>query len=288
MISNPISMPLRAVIIGGWMAVLVWWERRRALRRVVESKLRRDARNATVAAPAGVVMQFLELPVAFGLATQVEAKKWGLLQQIPAPSPLRAILALVLLDYTLYVWHVLTHRVGFLWRFHQVHHIDREMDATTALRFHFGEIAISVAFRAAQVFDHRAFTVCSCRLADLSLSMHLVSPLKRSAAACMGAAFSKAHCHSAAPRNPSFDCSGRSKFELVQRADNLGLVTPHAPNRCSTGLDRDWRTRLPGRLGSATRDSSIAAVPGGWACARATGKTHKTVHRRSAFVMQAM
>lgn len=151
MISNPISMPLRAVIIGGWMAVLVWWERRRALRRVVESKLRRDARNATVAAPAGVVMQFLELPVAFGLATQVEAKKWGLLQQIPAPSPLRAILALVLLDYTLYVWHVLTHRVGFLWRFHQVHHIDREMDATTALRFHFGEIAISVAFRAAQV-----------------------------------------------------------------------------------------------------------------------------------------
>ncbi|MGI8958313.1 MAG: sterol desaturase family protein [Bryobacteraceae bacterium] len=46
----------------------------------------------------------------------------------------------------------LTHRVPLLWRFHQVHHLDREMDASTALRFHFGEITISVAFRAAQVW----------------------------------------------------------------------------------------------------------------------------------------
>jgi sterol desaturase/sphingolipid hydroxylase (fatty acid hydroxylase superfamily) len=57
----------------------------------------------------------------------------------------------VLLDYTLYVWHVLTHRVPFLWRFHVVHHVDLDMDATTALRFHFAELVISVAWRAGQV-----------------------------------------------------------------------------------------------------------------------------------------
>src|SRR5215204_2241217 len=60
-------------------------------------------------------------------------------------------LACVLLDYTLYLWHVATHRVPFLWRFHVVHHADLDLDATTALRFHFAELALSVPWRAAQI-----------------------------------------------------------------------------------------------------------------------------------------
>ncbi len=151
MIRNPISWPVRGLIIGGWVAALVFWERRRALRRMTDSKIERDGRNLTVAALSGAVMQFVEVPVAFGIARQVEQARWGLMQQLPLPPGVRVIAAIVLLDYTLYLWHVLTHRVPFLWRFHQVHHVDREMDASTALRFHFGEIAISVVFRAAQV-----------------------------------------------------------------------------------------------------------------------------------------
>jgi sterol desaturase/sphingolipid hydroxylase (fatty acid hydroxylase superfamily) len=60
-------------------------------------------------------------------------------------------LAAALMDYTLYLWHVLTHRVPFLWRFHAVHHADLDLSATTALRFHFAEMAVSVPYRAAQV-----------------------------------------------------------------------------------------------------------------------------------------
>ncbi|HET7410045.1 MAG TPA: sterol desaturase family protein, partial [Paracoccaceae bacterium] len=67
---------------------------------------------------------------------------------------------ILLMDYTLYHWHVLTHRVPLLWRFHLVHHADLDLSATTALRFHFGEMALSVPYRAAQVFligtSHRA------------------------------------------------------------------------------------------------------------------------------------
>src|SRR5207249_6219037 len=55
------------------------------------------------------------------------------------------------MDYTLYGWHVLTHRVPFLWRFHVVHHVDLDLDASTALRFHFAEIVISIGWRIAQV-----------------------------------------------------------------------------------------------------------------------------------------
>jgi sterol desaturase/sphingolipid hydroxylase (fatty acid hydroxylase superfamily) len=149
--SNPISNSVRGIIIGTWIACLVWLENRRALRLVHRSKVRRDVRNLLIAAPAGAVMQALEMPVALPLAEFVQAKGWGLLPHLGLPPVLAGFAGILLLDYTLYWWHFLTHRVPGLWRFHQVHHLDQEMDATTALRFHFGEIAISVAFRAAQI-----------------------------------------------------------------------------------------------------------------------------------------
>ena len=148
---NPIPNSIRGAIIGTWIAGLIWWERRRALRTVHGSKVHHDLRNLMVAAPAGAVMQALEMPVAFRLAELAQAKRWGILPRLSLPTLAGAVTGILLLDYTLYWWHFLTHRVPGLWRFHQIHHIDREMDATTALRFHFGEIAISVIFRAAQI-----------------------------------------------------------------------------------------------------------------------------------------
>jgi sterol desaturase/sphingolipid hydroxylase (fatty acid hydroxylase superfamily) len=67
------------------------------------------------------------------------------------PAGLRTAVAIVLLDYTLWFWHYANHRIPLLWRFHLVHHVDRDMDASTALRFHFGEQALSIVYRCAQI-----------------------------------------------------------------------------------------------------------------------------------------
>jgi sterol desaturase/sphingolipid hydroxylase (fatty acid hydroxylase superfamily) len=142
---------LSAPLIIGAFAVLVWLERRCPLRREVEPKLTRTARNLAVAGIGAVALQLMESPVALGLAALVERHDLGLLNLVRLPMWLETTLAIVLLDYTLYVWHVLTHKVPFLWRFHLVHHVDLDLDASTALRFHFGELAISVPWRAAQV-----------------------------------------------------------------------------------------------------------------------------------------
>jgi sterol desaturase/sphingolipid hydroxylase (fatty acid hydroxylase superfamily) len=139
-------------VLGGWVAGLLLWEYRKPLRRIVDSKLKRDARNLAVAGLATAAMQFIEFPVAMAIVMRAEQKQSGLLQIAPAPEWAKAIAAILLLDYTLYLWHRLTHRAPLLWRFHQVHHADREMDASTAVRFHFGEITLSVAFRAMQVW----------------------------------------------------------------------------------------------------------------------------------------
>jgi sterol desaturase/sphingolipid hydroxylase (fatty acid hydroxylase superfamily) len=142
---------LSAPLIIGAFAALVWLERRRLLRREVEHKLARTARNLAVAGIGAVALRLTESPVALGLAALVERHDLGLLNLVRLPMWLETPLAIVLLDYTLYVWHVLTHKVPFLWRFHLVHHVDLDLDASTALRFHFGELAISVPWRAAQV-----------------------------------------------------------------------------------------------------------------------------------------
>jgi sterol desaturase/sphingolipid hydroxylase (fatty acid hydroxylase superfamily) len=80
---------------------------------------------------------------------QARARGWGLLHLVALPPLAATALAVVLMDGWMYLWHRLNHRVPFLWRFHAVHHADAEMDATSGLRFHTGEIAMSSLARLA-------------------------------------------------------------------------------------------------------------------------------------------
>ena len=130
---------------------LLWMELNRPLRKSVEPKLRRNARNLTVAATAALALRIAEQPITGPLSVVVARRRWGLLHIVQLPLWIEVAAAVLLLDYTLYWWHVATHRVPWLWRFHAVHHVDLDLDASTAIRFHFGEITLSVAWRAAQV-----------------------------------------------------------------------------------------------------------------------------------------
>ena len=141
-----------AVAIGTAFCLLVWGEIRRPLRRsAAEPKLRRDVRNLAIAGVAGATLQVAEAPVTRRLTRLVETRKWGLLKRLPLCLWLELALSVVLMDYTFYIWHALNHKIGLLWRFHQPHHVDLELDASTALRFHFTELTISVGWRAAQI-----------------------------------------------------------------------------------------------------------------------------------------
>ena len=142
---------LRGALVLGAFGALVWLERRRPLREEREPKLRRSARNLAVALAGAAALRLTEAPLAERLTALVERRRWGLLKRARLPAWVEVAAAVVLLDYTLYLWHVLTHRAPWLWRFHVVHHIDLDLDATTALRFHFAELVVSVPWRAAQI-----------------------------------------------------------------------------------------------------------------------------------------
>lgn len=142
---------LSAPLVLGAFGLLLWLERRRPLRDVVEAKFTRNARNLAVAGAGALALQITERPIIERLTALVERRGWGLLKRLRLPLWMETALAVALMDYTLYLWHVLTHRVPFLWRLHVAHHVDLDLDSSTALRFHFAELAVSVVWRAGQV-----------------------------------------------------------------------------------------------------------------------------------------
>lgn len=142
---------ISGIVIFGTFAVLTFFETKKPLRKQIEPKLLNAARDLAIASTAALAGNFLEKPVTNKLTKFVERKNFGLLKIFKLPKSLETTLAIILLDYTLYLWHVLTHKVPFLWRFHKIHHADLDLTAATAIRFHFGEISISVLFRAGQI-----------------------------------------------------------------------------------------------------------------------------------------
>jgi sterol desaturase/sphingolipid hydroxylase (fatty acid hydroxylase superfamily) len=86
------------------------------------------------------------------LAVIAEQRGWGLLHAAhPLPAGLAVVIAIVLLDFAIYLQHVLFHTVPVLWRVHRVHHADIDVDVTTGSRFHPIEIFLSLLIKFATI-----------------------------------------------------------------------------------------------------------------------------------------
>jgi sterol desaturase/sphingolipid hydroxylase (fatty acid hydroxylase superfamily) len=139
-----------SVVAGAFLlALLLEW--RFPLRKEREPKARRVGRNLALAALSALVGLLLQIPLLTPLSQWAAEHHLGLLNLVALPAWASVVLGVLLLDYTLWWWHKLSHRVAFLWRFHLVHHVDRDLDASTALRFHFGEHTLSVLYRVLQI-----------------------------------------------------------------------------------------------------------------------------------------
>ena len=141
----------RWVAFGVAVGALVVVERLRPLRLRKDPAPARIGRNLTIGLLAAATTAASEMPLVAPVQRLVARRQIGLLRVLPLPRALRIVLGFLLLDYTLYIWHWLNHRTPALWRFHAVHHIDLDLDSSTGIRFHFGELALAAGFRAAQV-----------------------------------------------------------------------------------------------------------------------------------------
>jgi sterol desaturase/sphingolipid hydroxylase (fatty acid hydroxylase superfamily) len=103
-------------------------------------------------------------PAAIATLSWTTQKPFGLVHLLALPSTLQFIAAFLLMDLTFYWWHIANHRIGFLWRFHNVHHIDPDLDVSTGFRFHFGESGDVRGFSCYAGVAHRDLDAGICRL----------------------------------------------------------------------------------------------------------------------------
>lgn len=137
------------IVVTVAVAAILLFERISPLRSIVRPDPVRIARNLALGALSLGTANLLQTAAVHPLARVVERRRWGLVQRLP--HRMRVPAAVLLFDYTMYVWHRLTHTVPWLWRLHLVHHVEQSMDSSTALRFHPADMAASVPWRVAQV-----------------------------------------------------------------------------------------------------------------------------------------
>jgi len=141
-------LPLLAIAI---FAALFAVEKLFPLRTTRSALFGRLVINLAVAGLAYLTAMIVVRPSALHTLDWTAQNSFGLIQLMPAPDWAQFIVGFLLLDLSFYYWHVLNHKIPVLWRFHNVHHIDPDLDVSTAFRFHFGEVLLSTLFRVAQV-----------------------------------------------------------------------------------------------------------------------------------------
>src|SRR5437870_613789 len=135
---------VRLGIFLGVLVLMACWELLAPRRVLAARKPLRWLSNLALAGLNTLALRVL-IPLGIvGMALHAEERGWGLLNNLTLPAWLAIVLAVVVLDFIIYVQHVLFHAVPALWRLHMVHHDDLDFDVTTGLRFHTDEILLSM------------------------------------------------------------------------------------------------------------------------------------------------
>jgi sterol desaturase/sphingolipid hydroxylase (fatty acid hydroxylase superfamily) len=135
----------------GIFALMALWEVLAPRRALSVSKTVRWVNNLGLVALNTVLLRLLFPAAAVGMAALAAGQGWGLLKHFQVPFSLAVPVAVVAMDFVIWLQHVMVHAVPALWRLHRVHHADPDYDLTTGARFHPIEIILSMLIKFATV-----------------------------------------------------------------------------------------------------------------------------------------
>lgn len=142
---------IRLAFFFGVLAVVAVCELIAPRRALTGSKRQRWIANLSLVGINTAVVRFFQPLLPVGMALMAQKYGWGILNIIILSSWIKIVLAVVALDFFIYLQHVLFHFLPTLWRLHRMHHTDLDIDVTTGNRFHPIEILISMAIKLAAV-----------------------------------------------------------------------------------------------------------------------------------------
>ena len=138
---------LRLVVFLGVLVAMALWELWSPRRRIEIPRLIRWSNNLALVVIDTLVVRLLFPVAAVALALVMSEQGWGLFNLLEWAVWVEVVICVVLLDFAIYLQHVVFHHVPVLWRLHRMHHADVAIDVTTGLRFHPLEIVLSMAFK---------------------------------------------------------------------------------------------------------------------------------------------
>ncbi len=142
---------IRLSVFFGMLAVMALWEVLAPRRKRTFSRKQRWPANLGIVALNTFLVRVLLPTTGLGLAAFAQARGWGLFNLRLASLWITVPLTILVMDFVIYLQHVLFHAVPLFWRFHRVHHTDPEFDFTTGNRFHPIEIFISMGIKFAVI-----------------------------------------------------------------------------------------------------------------------------------------
>ena len=145
------EIAIRFGFFFGIFALVAIWELFAPRRALTTSKTWRWASNMGITFLSPLVLYWVFPVLAVGMALKAQESGWGLLNNYNLPYWLAVVVGVVVLDFVIYIQHVMFHAVPALWRLHMVHHADLDFDVTTGLRFHPIEIMLSMVIKLAAV-----------------------------------------------------------------------------------------------------------------------------------------
>lgn len=138
---------IRLAVFVTVFATMAIWELLAPRRQLTVNRGGRWLTNLALVIVDAIAVRLLVPVLAVSWAQTLTEKSWGLFNWLELPFWFEFILAIALLDMLIYWQHVASHKINVLWRFHKVHHVDRDIDVTTGARFHPVEIVLSMFYK---------------------------------------------------------------------------------------------------------------------------------------------
>ena len=141
----------RLTVFLGLFLLFALTEYFRPRRRLTTSKTNRWTTNLSIVVIDSVLVRLLFPAAAVGLSLWASSQGYGLFNVIDAPLWISIPISIVVLDFAVWLSHLLSHKIPLFWRFHRMHHADTDIDVSTAIRFHPIEIIVSMGWKIAWV-----------------------------------------------------------------------------------------------------------------------------------------
>ena len=138
---------IRLGFFFGILVVMFLWELIAPRRPLTASKIIRWFSNLGLVLIDSIVVRLFFPTALAGIALLVQQRGWGLFNQFELPYLLKIIFSVLVLDFVIYLQHIMFHSVPLFWRLHMVHHTDMDIDVTTGVRFHPIEIILSMGIK---------------------------------------------------------------------------------------------------------------------------------------------